>query len=348
MNNHDITIKANKRLIGPIIFIVLSIVFLYSVVSNTPKILVLHSYDNNYIWTNLIDKTLAIGFKKRQYLRHKIYYMNSKYQYNASTELSADKVIAQYDPDVIIAIDDNAQYFLSKRHLDTGINIVFAGINGSVDKYHYQGKKNVTGIFERKPILGILFVLNALNTHNQTAHKKNVTFLLDGSNSNQKDKHYLLKQDWNDFNFDTYKVKTFAQWQQFILSLDEKNIDYLLVSGYRKLSVPNNTATPKYADYKTVVNWTQANSTVPIIALNVFSAKDGFALAVGSSSFEQANTALELVDKILLEKTAPADIAFVSPHLYSIGINKTALKQLQYKIPIFIQSFAESAHNVYE
>ncbi|SMM97759.1 ABC-type sugar transport system, ATPase component [uncultured Candidatus Thioglobus sp.] len=272
--------------------------------------------------------------------------MNSKHHYNNNTELFADQVIAQYDPDLILAVDDNAQRFLAKKHLDTGINIVFSGVNGKVDKYNYIGKKNVTGIFERKSILGILFVLNALNEHNHTEDKKNITLLLDSSNSGKQDKNYLMQQDWEGFNFNAHQVKTFAQWKEFIHSLAHTEIDYVLVSGYRKLQAINDAK--QYVDYKTVVEWTQAHSSVPIIALNIFSAQDGFALAVGSSPFEQAHVALEIIDKIFIEKITPKDIAFVIPRLYNIGINKTALKKAKYKIPVFIKSFAEAAHNIYE
>ncbi|SMM99489.1 ABC-type sugar transport system, ATPase component [uncultured Candidatus Thioglobus sp.] len=255
-------------------------------------------------------------------------------------------MIAQYDPDLILAVDDNAQHFLAKKHLDTGVNIVFAGVNGEVDRYNYIGKKNVTGIFERKSILGISFVLNALNEYNHTEDKKNITLLLDSSNSSKQDKNHLTQRDWGDFNFNIRQVETFAQWQQFIHSLARNKVDYLLVSGYRKLQTANDPN--QYVDYKTVVEWTQAHSSVPIIALNIFSAQDGFALAVGSSPFEQANVSLEIIDKILIKKMTPKDIAFVTPHLYSIGINKTALKKAKYKLPVFIESFAEGTDNVYE
>ena len=343
-------ININKSIVGPISFIVFSIMFFYTVISNTPKVLILHSYNVEYIWSALLDKSLKEALKKRKNIRTYFYYMNSKFIYNKGTELSAIKAIKQYDPDLILALDDNAQFFLSKHYLSSGIKIVFAGVNGGVEKYNYIGNENITGVFERKPIAGILFVLSELNKYYKTPNNTNVTLVVDGSNSSKKDYEYLKKKDWKNFSFSANSINTFNEFKEFILSLKdkEKRVDYILMSGYRKFIAGHEDGKKIYTNYKSVVDWTKKNSPVPIIALNVFGAQDGFPIAVGSSSYEQIGVALSMIDKIFNNNVKPGDIPFIYPELYSISINKTSLRQLRSGVPDVIESFAAAAYNIYE
>jgi len=56
------------------------------------------------------------------------------------------------EPDVLIAVDDNAQKYAAKYFVNhPRIKIVFSGINGSVQPYGYDTANNVTGILERNP-----------------------------------------------------------------------------------------------------------------------------------------------------------------------------------------------------
>ncbi len=342
------SIQVDKKIIGPIIFIIFSILFLYSIISSTPKILILHSYDSGYIWTHIIDKSLYSELKKRQGLRTRFFYMNSKFIYNKATEISTQKVIEQYDPDLIIAFDDNAQKFLSRYYLNSGIKIIFAGVNGGVEQYNYIGNKNITGIFERKPVQGILFILRQLNYHHEEHDRENLMFLVDSSASSKKDINFLKSKDWKEFSFISKSVTTFDEWKQQIFSLKPNNIDYLLLSGYRKLVTGEQDGITQYASYKEVVKWTNENVNIPILALNIFAAEDGLPLAIGSSAYEQVSTALEMADKIFNKNTYPGNIPYEYPKFYSVSINKTSMLKAKYAIPSFLESFAGSSHNIYE
>ncbi len=341
-------IDVDGRIVGPIIFIIFSILFLYFIISKTPKILILHSYNSEYIWTSIVDKSLRSELKKQQGRRVKFFYMNSKYVYNKATEVSAQKVVEQYDPDLIIAFDDNAQKFLSRYYLNSGIKIIFAGVNGGVEQYNYINNKNVTGIFERKPITGILFILRQLNYHHDKHHRKGLMLLVDSSNSSKKDAEFLKSKDWKEFKFTSEIAVTFDDWKKQILNIKKRDIDFLLLSGYRKLVVGKKDGVEQYADYKKVVKWTNKNTPVPIVALNIFAAKDGFPLAIGSSAYEQVHIALDMANKIFDKNTSPGSIPYRYPKFYSVSINKTSMLKSKYHIPSFLESFAGSSHNIYE
>ncbi len=340
--------RVNFKLLGPLLFIVFIVVFFSTIISRLPKILILHSYNTDYIWTNLIDESLKHELRKKPKLRTQFFYMNTKLFYNKSSEKSAIRTIEQFDPNIIIAFDDNAQKFLSKYYLNKNIPIIFAGVNGHVDKYNYVGHENVTGIFERKSVEGVIFVLSQLNRHNKTHSKKNVLLLTDNTFASQQDKIYLSKQDWQDFKFTTASVETFDQWKNFVRGLADKNIDYLIVSGYRKLLIKEEEGGIKhYAPAKIVAEWTQINSPIEIVATNVFSAEDGFMLAVGNSPHEQAQTAIEMAEHVFYKKVKPGDIAYRHPKFYSISINEKAIRNRPDIIPPFLEAFARASRNVF-
>lgn len=336
-------------MIGPIAFIFSSVLFFYIVLSNTPKVLILHSYDEKYIWTNLLDNSLEVSLKKRRHIRNKVFYMNSKHHYNKATEFSTKKVINQYNPDIIVAFDDNAQKFLSEYYLNSKIKIVFAGVNGGVEKYGYIGNKNISGIFERKPVKGIKFVLSSLNQAQKIDHH-NILLLGSKTRSFGQDVLFLKNQDWGKFNFSHHSVDTFAKWKAFILAIDPQKVHYLLLSSYRNLIDETSAShTVQHVNFKKVIEWTLENAKVPLLGVNIFSAQDGIPIAVGSSAYEQVETALSIVDEIIeqgLKK--PINIAYKYPKFYSISINKTTIDKLKYNMPDFIESFAGSSHNIYK
>ncbi len=340
--------KKIKALLGPVIFITFTIALFGMVISSSPKILILHSYNVDYIWTNTLDKGLEIELKKRPTIRSKTFYMNTKDAYTKSSEKLAIRTIEQYDPDIIVAFDDNAQRFLSRYYLDTDIPIVFAGVNNGVEQYNYIDNKQITGVFERKPIKGILFVMSQLNIHRNTPDKKNVLLLSDNAFSSQLDKDHLSQQDWQGFNFQAQITNTLDEWKQAVLSLADKKIDYLLVTGYRKLTSNETVNQKQYVSGKLVAKWTQENSPVQVIATNIFSSQDGFVLSVGESPYEQVKIAMELVDKIVEQgNTLSTHIPYQYSDFYGIGINEQALKNSSDKIPLFFESFAKISHNVF-
>lgn len=333
-----------KSTIGPIIFIILCISS-FGLIANLPKVMILHSYTDSYSWTNSINKFLTKELNDRQYLKYDFYYMDSKQRYDSKIEKRTMKAVRDYNPELIIAFDDNAQKFISKNFdkIPSKTKIIFAGVNGYVDKYNYKDKKNVTGVFEHKPVDGLLYIISIINKQNNTQDYKNITLLSDNSNSAQIDKEILLQESWQDFNFSVKNVSTFKQWQDFILSIDKEETNYLLISGYRKLADENGN----YVDYKEVVKWTNENSPIKIIGLNFFAAMDGFALSIGSSPAEQVSLALNMMDKILKDNISPSDIPYETPSTYSIAINDKVAKRLKYKIPLILKSFAKESNNFF-
>ena len=73
------------------------------------------------------------------------------------------RVIDQFKPNVIIAVDDDAQEYVAKYYNnDPKIKIVFSGVNGTREQYGFDKVNNVTGILERVPVEGLVDTVQLL------------------------------------------------------------------------------------------------------------------------------------------------------------------------------------------
>ncbi len=311
-----------------------------SIVSETPRIMVLHSYGKDYVWTNLIDQSLLSAFKQLKYnVKIRYFYMNTRnldYPKNKQrVEQDFVTYVEAFDPQVIIAVDDSAQNIISKHYLNhPDIDVVFSGVNSSVEKYGYSGADNITGIFEHKPLTSLKLVIAELNRLQEIEAPVSVLFLADTSTSSHKNSDFLAAQDWGNIDYRGGEfVADYAQWQKFILE-NSGDYDYILVSGYRQLLDENGSR----VDSEEVGAWTQVNSNAAVIGMNVFNSEDGILLSVGVSPYEQGAGALKLAVRII-RGDSPDEIPYRYPERYMLALSENAFLnpevQQNYKKALF-------------
>lgn len=308
-----------------------------SVANETPRIMVLHSYSTGYVWTNLVNQSLKSAYEKSKFdVKIRYFYMNTRdlaYRENAPTiEQNFVDTVRAFEPRVIIAVDDAAQRIISRHYLNhPDIDIVFAGVNYSVEDYDYAGAANITGIFEHKPVAALkkivaeldhlqadLQATNAAAAASESA--SSMLFLADDSTSSRNNAAFLAQQDWGGIDYRGARhVGTFADWQQFIID-ESARYDYLLVSGYRQLL---DTAGAR-VDSERVATWTQTNSRAALIGMNVFNSEDGVLLSVGVSPHEQGALAYRMALDII-RGDAPFDMPYREPQRYIIALSENAL-----------------------
>ena len=297
-----------------------------SVANETPRIMVLHSYSTNYVWTNLINQSLKGEFKKSKFdVIIRYFYMNTRdlhYRENAPLiEQNFVDTVERFDPQVIVAVDDAAQRIISAHYLNhPSIGVVFSGVNYSVEKYGYADAGNVTGIFEHKPVASIKRVIEELNRLQEVHAPPAMLFLADDSTSSHNNAAFLAMQDWGNIQYrGTKHAADYDDWQQFVIQESGK-YDYILVSGYRQLLAPQGG----FVGSEEVAQWTQANSRAALIGMNVFNSEDGILLSVGVSPHEQGNRALKMALRIV-KGTSPADIPHLYPERYILALSENAL-----------------------
>ena len=115
------------------------------------KILWIDSYHAGYEWTDGVGRGIRQGLADSG-AELKVWHMdtkrNSSEAYGLEIGRRARTVIQKYQPDVVIASDDNAQKYLVVPYLkNTDLPIVFCGVNKVPADYGYPSS-NVTGMRE--------------------------------------------------------------------------------------------------------------------------------------------------------------------------------------------------------
>src|SRR5947207_16026522 len=124
------------------VFLALSATLLMAFKLTEPRILVLHSYDVDYSWTRDINTGLQRILDPLLRCRVHWHYLDAKNHpgrdFKRRAASTALRVIRNVNPDLIIAIDDDAQDVVRLLLDERRIPIVHAGINGSIEAYGYD------------------------------------------------------------------------------------------------------------------------------------------------------------------------------------------------------------------
>ncbi len=332
----------------------LSIFFLFAVMvaavvfnAAKPRVMVLHSYHPDYPWTRDVNE--GIERIARHWSDYSVtwHYMNTKRLSDKESlryaGIVARRAIEQFDPMVLIAVDDLAQKLAAKHYVDKpGMNIVFAGINGSAKPYGYDDGNNITGIFERKPWQAVKeMVLTLEREQPQPNPRPSIHYLMDPSPSMQRDRAFIEAFDWSPLRLGgIFVAENYQLWKQQVHSLREQNIDYLMVANYRKL--PRSDTDQVYPSPTEIMHWTEANSAIPVIGLNVFNVEDGAAIAVGASPFEQGEVAATMAETLLEQGLKGNELAMQINRQYVVAIHQDALSKRKLKLPQIYETFART------
>jgi ABC-type uncharacterized transport system substrate-binding protein len=257
--------------------------------------------------------------------------------------LLARQSVDRWQPDVIIAVDDDAQEFVTRHYVNhPRIRIVFAGVNGGVESYGYIGARNVTGIFERKEFPALKEALLALRWQRAATGPLRVMHIGDTSTSVDVDDHHMREFDWSPLiHLPSRKVVAFDEWKKAVLDAQHKT-DFIVTTNYRKIrrSDSDSSLVPP----EEVVAWTMANSRLPVAGANGFFVEDGGELAIGTSPFEQGEVAARMAIK-LLDGQAATDIPYASTRQFVVYMRSAKLHQRGMELPPMYESFARATNN---
>lgn len=336
------------KILAALFFLEMSVFVIAS--RDKAKILVLHSYTPAYSWSYDINQGIRRTLDDRA--------VESSYHFMATKDATADQKrraqkiahrrIADFAPDIILAVDDNASALVAKEYVnDAAIDIVFAGINGSVQPYGYDGARNVTGIYERKPVGALVELINIINRYDGAA--STAVFVSDQSVSAKRDADYMAAADWG--SSVVYRghiaADDFADWQDIVRGLPA-DVDFLLVGAYRHLKrAPGAADLARPAD---IARWTVENADKIVIGLNVFNSQDGVPVSVGVSPYEQGEVAAQLALEVLESGRPAGDFEHAHPTQYFISMNAPAIRGAErYRgMPALLEAFARSTSNYFQ
>lgn len=337
------------------IFLIGAMVLLVGYNASKPKILILQSYDTDYSWTREVDVGIRRVLNKYQGdITLRWYYMDLKRNpwpnAKVNAGIAARRVIEEWKPDVILAVDDNAQEYVTMHYINhPTINIVFSGVNGDMKDYGFDKPEvtNVTGILERNPLSMMKeFVLDYVKQKGLPAdHVARVTVLGDDSEAVNLAVRQMRKFDWAPVKVDIKQLKTYDEWKQAVTASSEA-ADFLIAINYRGLR--RVAGENKLVPVKEVVDWTENNSPVPIMGPYGFYVDDGGMLSIGTSPYEQGEVAAKMALRIVKEKIPAGRIPPEATKQFVIYLRESRLKEAKFSLPPIFEAFARATNNYIE
>lgn len=276
-----------------------------------PRVLILHSYGLEYSWTRNVDVGLSRILDKRKNISVYRQYMDTKrhpeLSFKQKSGLLARRMIQRLRPQLIIAVDDDAQEYVGKYYIDhPHTDIVFCGVNAPLKEYGYDRAQNVTGIIQKIP-LEVFRETIPLLLGEEGKHKKEIRVISlgDVSPSVKFDEAHIRAFDWKPlYLIDSILVTTFEEWKKQVKEIQNR-ADCLMVLNYRQLrrSQTDRTLVPP----KEIMTWTQENSKIPLLGMTGAMVVDGGQISIQTSPYEQGEIAAKMALRIVSGKK-PKDI----------------------------------------
>ncbi|TRZ57452.1 MAG: hypothetical protein D4S02_13695 [Rhodocyclaceae bacterium] len=316
-----------------------------------PRVLILHSYGTDYTWVRDVNIGLKRVLDGKPFFAIRWHYMDLKRypwpEYKKSAGLRARRAIEDFAPDVVIAIDDDAQKYAAMHYVGhPRIKIVFAGINGSIEPYGYDKASNVAGILERKQLSAVRLAINDAGIKGPGGQPPRILLIGDTSESVKSDMENIALFDWKPMTIAGKKLaQTFDDWQNIINSA-EGQADIIITTNYRKLTRSKDSKELVQPDE--IVRWTEKHSKVPLIGTNGFYVEDGGMMAIGTSGYEQGEEAAKMAIRIIDSGISPGSIPVVMNAQFVVYLRPALLQYHKITLPPLYEAFARATNSYME
>ncbi len=190
------------------------------------RVLLVDSYHAEYDSSAAIVPAVQSAFEGTG-IELRVLYMDTKRNDNAEfaqqAALEALAVIEEFQPDVVIATEDNAQEYLVVPHLrDTDLPVVFVGTNWDASIYGYPAS-NVTGSVEVE-------LIDQLVEHlKQFAQGDRIAYLAIDSSTEQKAVE-IYQERFFDGKLDVHLATSFDEYKATFIQLQDE-ADILLLGN---------------------------------------------------------------------------------------------------------------------
>lgn len=344
----------SSNLLMPGIFLIICITFIVHEVRKKPRILILHSYHSEYSWVSEVNEGIKRIFTDKPYTI-RWHYMDTKRHpdehFIQRATYTAQQVIEQWRPNVVITIADNAQQVVKPYINDPYIKIVYSGVFADPEIYGFDhNAKNVTGIREKWPMDVIKKSIEQIFVTNKRLQRQlKVTHLGDASTTGKIIDNEILDYNWgNNIEIKSHSVDNFSDWKTAVIDINSHS-DIAIFSLYHTLYAPpkDPSAKPKVINAAEVMRWTQSKLTKPGIGGWGFFVEHGGMMAIGVSAYEQGEEAARLTSLIIDDKIQPINLPTKQSKQFLIYLRGSLLEQHQVKVPVIYEAFARANNNFY-
>lgn len=252
------------------------------------KILVVHSYNSKYEWVSTISRGIKRVFEPEKDITIETFFMDTQNVQSEEERISAGQkvreVISQWDPDLIITVDDNAQEYVGKFYAGKKRPlIVFCGVSRPIEAYRYPAD-NVTGI---KEISTLKMAVDFLDQ--KITPVKDISIISDASPLSAS----LVAITGDEMEAMGKKVVltemagTFSKWRSAVSACQKNSSEAIFVVFYNGVK-GNDEINPTP---KEIIEWTVANSRIPVFGLATDIVDNGALFCVSGSGLEHGREA---------------------------------------------------------
>lgn len=306
------------------------------------RILHLDSYHARYLWsqnlrTGLLDGLTDSGLAPDgNTITFETFYMDTKRNttdlYFARITTLALAHIEDFEPDYLIATDNNAIRLVVQEIQDNDFPIIIAGLNDRPENYGLQQRPNVTGVLERPHFEDTLNWIASV-----FGDDARITFIADNSASSRP---VITELSRVAAQSSTQIVRlvasnSFAEWQATVASAAEDS-DVILVATYGTVRNHNGTA----MEGPEVMGWITANSRLPVVGLWEFTVREGALGGTVISGTTQGRIAAEKL-AALVDGTPASELGFTTPPYGRLILNRTAVARWEVSIPLSLLELSE-------
>lgn len=296
------------------------------------RVLILHSYNPEYIWTQKINQGVLESLHDLN-VAYDYFYMDAKRRPDkASLKMAASKAlerIADFSPDVVIAVDDAAQEYLIAPSLKgrPAPQVIFCGLNAPPSLYGFPAA-NVSGVRERWHFREGFALLKRLLPNART-----VAFLTDASESSG----YIIKDLEDDlakggpFALELKHVDSigsYQEWQRRILAF-QTNVDAVAFGIYHSL---RDERTGKVVTPEEAAAWMQSVNAKPTLGFADYALSDVLC-GVLEAGHEQGFLAGNMARDVLMKGDAAGVLPMRINERGVIMVNLRIAERLKVDIP---------------
>jgi len=291
---------------------------------DTPRVLLVYSYDQDYAWVTEEDRGVTEIFQGRGFDIQKVY-LDTKRQTSTAwfEQASAATVetIDKFKPDLIMVFDDNACELVGKRYAASNIPVVFVGVNADPAIYNFPSA-NVTGVLERYDVAGALNLLGQIDTD-----INRVTVLTDDSATSDgiiAD----IQSSSPSLEITYHQTNDFTDWQAY-LNEAQTGADAIGLFQYHTLTDGAGGASLSPDE---VLAWTLANNRLPEFTFFDFTVTDGVLCGRITSGYEQGRAGANIAVRII-DGEKPGNIPVAKPIHGVTMVNQDRAAALSITIP---------------
>jgi len=257
------------------------------------KVLLVHSYHMEYEWVAGITRGVSRALERSD-VELEVFYMDTKrrteHAWKVESGVLAKKTVADWQPDVVVAVDENAQKYVASSFAgNVRPQVVFCGVNGEPEDYGYPAK-NVTGVLERPYLESSLELLKKIVPG---VHR--IAVITDNSPTSEGALKYMktVKTGFEMVSWETPTI--FASWKKAVLRAQE-TADAIVVYMYHTVKQEGR---PNSLPPNAVMAWTVSHSKIPLVGLFSFSVDDGMLCGIVESAVEHGFEAGQIAGSIL-------------------------------------------------